>query len=68
MEQVRADKLKMGLSRIKRGIQNSSITRVWNLRKADVIKAIKRLNYKYDQPKNELRTDSMIRKPRRIKL
>lgn len=38
------------------------------LKKQEVITKIKSLNYKYDEKKEELITDSMIRKPRRIKI
>ena len=67
MENVSANKLKKGLSKIKKDI-NSKVGSVWKLKKPEVITKIKKLNYKYDEKKNELTTDSMIRKPRRIKL
>lgn len=67
MEKVSANKLKKGLSKIKKDI-NSKVGSVWKLKKPEVITKIKSLNYKYDEKKNELTTDSMIRKPRRIKL
>tara|TARA_R100001591_G_scaffold115401_1_gene130898 strand:+ start:3238 stop:3441 length:204 start_codon:yes stop_codon:yes gene_type:complete len=67
MENISGNRLKKGLSKIKKDI-NSKIGAVWKLKKKDVISKIKSLNYKYDEKTKELRTDSMIRKPRRIQL
>ena len=72
MENVSATRLKKGLSKIKKDI-NSKVGAVWSkngksIKKPEVITKIKSLNYKYDEKKEELITDSMIRKPRRIKL
>lgn len=67
MDNISAIKLKKGLSKIKKDI-TGKIGAVWKLNKPQVINKIKNLNYKYDEKKNELITDSMIRKPRRIKL
>jgi len=67
MENINGNRLKKGLSKIKKDI-NSKIGAVWKLKKKDVISKIKSLNYKYDDNKNQLITDSMIRKPRRIQL
>lgn len=66
MENISGDKLKKGLSKIKKDV-NSKIGPVWKLKKSEVITKIKSLNYKLNN-NNELVTDSMIRKPRRIKL
>lgn len=67
MESISANKLKRGLSKIKKDI-TSKVGPVWKLRKQQVISKIKSLNYKYDDKTQELRTDSMIRKPKRIGL
>ena len=67
MENISSNKLKKGLSKIKKDI-NSKVGAVWKLNKKQVISKIKSLNYKYDDKKNQLTTDSMIRKPRRIEL
>jgi hypothetical protein len=66
MENISATKLKKGLSKIKKDI-NSKIGAVWKLKKPQVITKIKSLNYKLNN-NEELVTDSMIRKPRKIKL
>lgn len=66
MENISASKLKKGLSKIKKDI-NSKIGAVWKLKKPQVITKIKSLNYKLNN-NEELVTDSMIRKPRKIKL
>ncbi len=66
MENISANKLKKGLSKIKKDI-NSKIGAVWKLKKPQVITKIKSLNYKLNN-NEELVTDSMIRKPRKIKL
>ena len=72
MENISTTRLKKGLSKIKKDI-NSKVGAVWSkngksIKKQEVITKIKSLNYKYDEKKEELITDSMIRKPRRIKL
>lgn len=67
IEKISGVRLKKGLSKIKKDI-NSKVGAVWNLKKPQVIEKIKNLNYKYDPKKEELKTDSMIRKPRTIKL
>lgn len=72
MENISTIRLKKGLSKIKKDI-NSKIGAVWtkngkSIKKPEVISKIKSLNYKYDEKNQELKTDSMIRKPRRIKI
>ncbi len=67
IEKISGVRLKKGLSKIKKDI-NSKVGAVWKLKKPEVIDKIKKLNYKYDSKKEELKTDSMIRKPRTIKL
>jgi hypothetical protein len=67
MENISANRLKKGLSTIKKDI-NSKIGAVWKLKKPQVISKIKSLNYKYNENTKELTTDSMIRKPRKIKI
>ena len=67
MENISSNKLKKGLSKIKKDI-NSKVGAVWKLNKQQVISKIKSLNYKYDDKKKQLTTDSMIRKPRRIEI
>ena len=67
MENISTTRLKKGLSKIKKDI-NSKVGAVWKLKKPQVISKIKSLNYKYNEKKNELTTDSMIRKPRRIEI
>jgi hypothetical protein len=67
IEKISGVRLKKGLSKIKKDI-NSKVGAVWKLKKPEVIDKIKKLNYKYDSKKEELKTDSMIRKTRTIKL
>lgn len=66
MEKISADKLKKGLSKIKKDV-NSKIGPVWKLKKPQVISKIKSLNYKLND-NNELVTNSMIRKLSKVKL
>lgn len=67
MESVSAVRLKRGLSTIKKDI-TSKVGAVWNLKKSQVIQKIKNLNYQYNDKNQELTTNSMIRKKRRVKL
>ncbi len=67
IEKVSAVRLKKGLSKIKKQV-NEKFGGVWKLKKNQVIDKIKKLNYNYNQQNQELRTNSMIRKPVRIKL
>lgn len=67
MDNVSGIKLKKGLSQIKKDI-NAHVGAVWKLKKLQVVNKIKSLNYSYNKEKNVLTTNSMIRKPRTIKL
>lgn len=67
MEAEKAKSLKKGLSEIKKDV-TSKIGAISKLKKNEVINKIKSLNYKYNEKKNELTTNSMIRKPRRIEI
>tara|TARA_A100001201_G_scaffold142615_1_gene141300 strand:+ start:510 stop:722 length:213 start_codon:yes stop_codon:yes gene_type:complete len=67
IEKVSAVRLKKGLSKIKKNV-NEKFGAVWKLRKDQVINKIRNLNYKYNQQTQTLKTNSMIRKPSTIKL
>jgi|TARA_R100000479_G_scaffold28547_1_gene10991 hypothetical protein len=67
MESVSAVRLKKGLSTIKKDI-TSKVGAVWKLSKGQVIQKIRNLNYTYNPQNQELTTNSMIRKKRRVKL
>ena len=67
MDNISSTRLKKGLSTIKKSI-NSHVGAVWSLKKNDVINKINSLGYKYNKDKNELTTNSMIRKKARVKL
>lgn len=67
IEKISGVRLKKGLSKIKKDI-NRHVGAVWKMKKNEVINKIRNLNYKYNQNTQELRTNSMIRKPSRIKL
>jgi hypothetical protein len=67
MDNISSTRLKKGLSTIKKSI-NSHVGAVWSLKKNEVISKINTLGYKYNKNKNELTTNSMIRKKSRVKL
>jgi hypothetical protein len=67
MENISGTRLKKGLSTIKKKI-NNKLGAVWKLKKSEVISKIKSLNYKYNENTQELTTNSMIRKPAKIKI
>jgi hypothetical protein len=67
MEEISAYRLKRGLSKIKKKV-NEKFGGVWKMKKNEVINKIRSLNYTYNQPNQELRTNSMIRKPAKIRL
>jgi hypothetical protein len=67
IQKISAVRLKKGLSKIKKDI-NRHVGAVWKMKKPEVINKIRNLNYKYNQNTEELKTNSMIRKPRTIKL
>lgn len=67
MDNISSIRLKKGLSTIKKSI-TSHIGAVWSLNKNGVINKINSLGYKYNKDKNELTTNSMIRKKARVKL
>ena len=70
MESVSSVKLKKGLVKIKRAL-NEKVGPVWKLKKPQVINKIKDLKYSYDEGSKSLRASkqsAMIRKPTNIKL
>tara|TARA_Y100001938_G_scaffold39326_1_gene54483 strand:+ start:1367 stop:1579 length:213 start_codon:yes stop_codon:yes gene_type:complete len=70
MESVNSRKLKKGLVKIKRTL-DEKVGAVWKLKKAQVIDKIKDLKYDYDEKSNSLRASkksAMIRKPTNVKL
>jgi hypothetical protein len=70
MDKVSGPKLKKGLTKIKKKL-NDKIGPVWRLKKNDVIKKIQNLGYTYNKEKNELRLNpskAMTRKVNVVKI
>ena len=71
MKKVSVKIIKKALGKIKRNINEkfkSDNTPLSRMKRGQLLDKIIELNYKYNKEKNELTTDSMIRKPKRIKL
>lgn len=70
MDKVSGPKLKKGLTKIKKSL-NDKIGAVWRLKKNDVIKKIQDLGYTYNKEKSELRINpskAMTRKVNAVKI
>lgn len=70
MENVSANKLKKGLSKIKKSL-NNKIGPVWKLKKNEVVNKLEDLGYSYNEKKNELRINpskAMTRKVNAVKI
>tara|TARA_R110000796_G_scaffold244357_1_gene367398 strand:+ start:679 stop:885 length:207 start_codon:yes stop_codon:yes gene_type:complete len=67
MEVEKAKTLKRALSTIKKDV-TSKFGSISKLKKNEVINKITSLNYKYNPNDRTLRTDSMIRKKKKIQL
>ena len=59
--------IKKAVGKIKKHV-NEKFGAISKLRRGQLLDKIIQLNYRYNKEKNDLITDSMIRKPRRIKL
>tara|TARA_Y100000004_G_C8921836_1_gene415770 strand:+ start:73 stop:330 length:258 start_codon:yes stop_codon:yes gene_type:complete len=71
MKKISVKIIKKALGKIKRTINEkfkSDNTPLSKMKRSQLLDKIIELNYKYNKEKNELTTDSMIRKPKRIKL
>jgi hypothetical protein len=71
MKKVSVKIIKKALGKIKRNINEkfkSDDIPLSKMKRGQLLDKIIELNYKYNKEKNELHTDSMIRKPKRIKL
>mgnify|MGYP003628243764 FL=1 len=71
MKKVSVKIIKKALGKIKRNINEkfkSDNIPLSKMKREQLLDKIIELNYKYNKEKNELTTDSMIRKPKRIKL
>ena len=71
MKKVPVRIIKKALGKIKRTINEkfkSDNIPLSKMKRSQLLDKIIELNYKYNKEKNELHTDSMIRKPKRIKL
>ncbi len=70
MENINANRLKKGLSKIKKTV-NDRIGPVWKLRKSEVITKIKGLSYKYNENTQELTSNRrffMVRVQPKVKI
>ena len=67
MKSINVKIIRKALGKIKKNV-NEKFGAISKLKRAELLDKIIQLNYKYNKDKNELITDSMIRKPRRIKL
>ena len=67
MKKISVRIIKKALGKIKKNV-NEKFGAISKLNRPQLLDKIISLNYKYKKEKNELTTDSMIRKPKRIKL
>jgi len=67
MKKISVRIIKKALGKIKKNV-NEKFGGISKLKRGELLDKIISLNYKYNMEKNELTTDSMIRKPKRIKL
>jgi hypothetical protein len=70
MDKVSGNKLKKGLSKIKKSL-NNKIGAVWKLKKNEVVSKLEDLGYSYNEKKNELRINpskAMTRKVNAVKI
>lgn len=67
MKKIPVRIIKKAVGKIKRNV-NEKFGAISKLNRGQLLDKIIELNYKYNKEKNELQTDSMIRKPKRIKL
>lgn len=59
--------IRKAIGKIKKNV-NEKFGAISKLKRGELLDKIVQLNYKYNKERNELTTDSMIRKPKRIKL
>ena len=67
MKKISVRIIKKALGKIKKNV-NEKFGPISKLKRGELLDKIISLNYKYNMEKNELTTESMIRKPKRIKL
>jgi len=67
MKKISVRIIKKAIGKIKKNV-NEKFGAISKLKRNELYDKIISLNYKYNKEKNELTTDSMIRKPKRIKL
>lgn len=67
MKKISVKIIRKALGKIKKNV-NEKFGAISKLKRGELLDKIIQLNYKYNKEKNELQTDSMIRKPKRIKL
>lgn len=67
MKKISVKIIRKALGKIKKNV-NEKFGAISKLKRGELLDKIIQLNYKYNKEKNELTTDSMIRKPKRIKL